>query len=242
MADTEGLAELKQRIIDDPSSVLNDREIMRALITAGDDVVDPNVIDLRSVAIRKLEERLDDLEGHKSSILSAAYDNVAATNLFHRAILSILEPNSFAEFLEFMRGEWADTLRCTIARLCVEAPRVPLDDMPVLQREFGPGVVFLQKDEVDFYITLGREGEPARHITLRQINRGVSKIHGNISDDIRSEALLKIDLGEGNRPGLIVLASDNPEQFMPTHATDLLIFYGSVFERVVQRWLSEDLE
>ena len=60
MADTEGLAELKQRIIDDPSSVLNDREIMRALITAGDDVVDPNVIDLRSVAIRKLEERLDD--------------------------------------------------------------------------------------------------------------------------------------------------------------------------------------
>jgi len=238
---SEALSEIRQKILDDPGSVLNDREVMRALIQAGDEAIDPNVIDLRSVAIKKLEQRLDSLEGHNSTILSAAYDNLATTNLFHRAILALLTPASFSEFLDFLRGDWANSVRCTVARLCLEAPRVELDDMPVLQREFGPGVVFLQKDEVDFYITLGREEEVPRPITLRQVNRGVSKIHGEYADDIRSEALLKIDLGNGNRPGLIVLSSDLTDQFEPNHATDLLVFYGSVFERVVQRWLSEDM-
>jgi len=238
---SEALSEIRQKILDDPGSVLNDREVMRALIQAGDEAIDPNVIDLRTVAIKKLEQRLDNLEGHNSTILSAAYDNMATTNLFHRAILALLTPTSFSEFLDFLRGDWANSVRCTVARLCLEAPRVELDDMPVLQREFGPGVVFLQKDEVDFYITLGREEEAPRPITLRQVNRGVSKIHGEYADDIRSEALLKIDLGNGNRPGLIVLSSDIPDQFEPNHATDLLVFYGSVFERVVQRWLSEDM-
>ena len=238
---SEGLTEIRQKILDNPGSVLNDREVMRALIQAGDEAINPNVIDLRSVAIKKLEQRLDNLEGHNNSIISAAYDNIATTDLFHRAILALLTPNSFSEFLDYLRGDWAESLRCTVARLCLEAPRVDLDDMPVLQREFGPGVVFLQKDEVDFYITLGREEETPRPITLRQVNRGVSKIHGEYADDIRSEALLKIDLGNGSRPGLIVLSSDKPEQFEPNHATDLLVFYGSVFERVIQRWLTEDL-
>lgn len=238
----ESLTEIKQRILEDPASVLDDQDIVRALIQAGDDQVNPNVIDLRSVAIKKLEERLDNLQGHNNSILSAAYDNVATTNLFHRAILSALAPKSFNEFLEFLRGDWASSLRCSVARLCVEAPRVALDDMPILQREFGPGIVFLQKDEVDFYITLGRENEKIRPITLRQVNRGVTKIHGDYAPSIRSEALLKIDLGPDNRPGLLVLASDFEDQFEPNHATDLLVFYGSVFERLVQLWLSDPLQ
>jgi uncharacterized protein YigA (DUF484 family) len=108
--------------------------------------------------------------------------------------------------------------------------------MPALQREFGPGVVFLQKDEIDYYITLGKETEP-RPVTLRQIRKGVTKIHGLNAEHVRSEALMKLDLGFGNRPGLLLMASHNADQFAPNMGTDLLVFYGSVFEKVMQRWL-----
>lgn len=232
------MADIRERILKDPQALLNDREVMRALVSAGDSGLDSNVVDLKSVVMKRLEARLDKMEGHSNHIISAAYDNIASTNHIHRAILELLTPSDFDGFLDFLRGDWAASLSVTVARFCVEAPNVPLADMPVLQREFGPGVVFLQKGEIDYYITLGKEVE-AQPMTLRQVRRGVSKIHGQAADSIRSEALLKIDLGVASRPGLLVLSSDQPEQFDPAQAADLLIFYGSVFEKVVQIWLGD---
>lgn len=239
MSDSKSIDEIKASILQDPHALLNDQEVMRALVAAGDADVDDKVIDLKSVVMRRLESRLDEMQGQKSSILSAAYKNISTTNQVHRAILEVLEPKSFAEFLEFLRGPWAESLKITVSRLCLEAPSVPLEDMPPLQREFGPGVVFLQRGEIDYYITLGKDTEP-RPVSLRQVKKGVPKIHGSFAESIRSEALLKIDLGEGNKHGLIVLGSTLPDQFVPSMGTDLLVFYGSVFEKVVQTWLAHE--
>ncbi|GLQ36092.1 tyrosine recombinase XerC [Amylibacter marinus] len=239
MENNDQLSEIRTRILADPDALLNDQEVMRALVSASDPSANNNVIDLKSVVLRRLEERLDEMEGQKSTILSAAYENISTTNQVHRAILEVLGPNTFTGFLEFLRGPWAESLQVSVARLCLEAPAVPLTDMPPLQREFGPGVVFLQRGEIDYYITLGRD-TAARPITLRQVKKGVPKIHGVHAENIRSEALLKIDLGPGNRPGMIMLGSDNPDQFVPNMGTDLLVFYGSVFERLVQSWLAHE--
>ena len=55
---------------------------------------------------------------------------------------------------------------------------------------------------------------------------------------IRSEACLRLDLGDGRLPGMLVLGSEDPHQFNPTHGTDLLTFFAGVFERAMRRWLS----
>ena len=55
---------------------------------------------------------------------------------------------------------------------------------------------------------------------------------------IRSEALLKLDFGAGRLPGMLALGAEDPHQFKPTHATDLLAFFAGVFERTMRRWLS----
>lgn len=239
MTDTDQMADIRSRILQDPEALLNDREVMRALVAASDADIPSNIIDLKTVVLKRLEGRLDEMEGKNNTIISAAYDNIATTSKVHRAILDVLEPNTFPDFLEFLRTRWAQTLNIDVARLCLEAPAIPLADMPALQREFGPGVVFLQKDEIDYYITLGKEMDP-RPVTLRQIRKGVTKIHGLNAEHVRSEALMKLDLGVGNRPGLLLMASHNPDQFAPNMGTDLLVFYGSVFEKVMQRWLHND--
>ncbi len=67
---------------------------------------------------------------------------------------------------------------------------------------------------IDGYLT-GARGGPARQVTLRQVRDGNPAIFGAIAGSIRSEACLKLDLGAGRLPGLLVLGSEDPHQFTP---------------------------
>jgi len=235
MDDTTQISDFRKRILQDPEALLNDREVMRALISASSNNAPTNVIDLKSVVLKRLEGRVDEIEGQNSNIISAAYKNISTTFRVHSAILEALEPKTFTEFLNFLKTDWANSLGIDVARLCLEAPSISKDDIPQLQTEFGPSVIFLQEGEIDHYITLGQDNDP-RSVTLRQIRKGASNIYSNIAPELRSEALMKLNLGQGNSPGLLLLGSINPDQFLPNMGTDLFIFYGSVFEKVMQRW------
>ena len=235
MDDTTQISDFRKRILQDPEALLNDREVMRALISASSNNAPTNVIDLKSVVLKRLEGRVDEIEGQNSNIISAAYKNISTTFRVHSAILEALEPKTFTEFLNFLKTDWANSLGIDVARLCLEAPSISKDDIPQLQTEFGPSVIFLQEGEIDHYITLGQDNDP-RSVTLRQIRKGASNIYSNIAPELRSEALMKLDLGQGNSPGLLLLGSVNPDQFLPNMGTDLFVFYGSIFEKVMQRW------
>jgi uncharacterized protein YigA (DUF484 family) len=90
---------------------------------------------------------------------------------------------------------------------------------------------------VDDYLTLGRN-MPVRQVTLRQVQPEDHNIYGDKSDYIRSEACIKLDLGDGRLPGMLIMGSEDPHQFTPQQGTDLLTFFGGVFERAMRRWLS----
>ena len=236
MSNIDQISDIRKRILQDPEALLNDREVMRALISASSSNTPTNVIDLKSVVLKRLEGRVEEIEGQNSNIISAAYKNISTTFRVHSAILEALEPKTFSEFLNFLKTDWANTLNIDTARLCLEAPSISQNDIPQLQMEFGPSVVFLQEGEIDHYITLGQDNDP-RPVTLRQIRKGASNIYNDIAPELRSEALMKLDLGEGNSPGLLLLGSTNPDQFLPNMGPDLLVFYGSIFEKIMQRWL-----
>ena len=235
MDDTTQISDFRKRILQDPEALLNDREVMRALISASSNNAPTNVIDLKSVVLKRLEGRVDEIEGQNSNIISAAYKNISTTFRVHSAILEAPAPKTFTEFLNLLKTDWANSLGIDVARLCLEAPSISKDDIPQLQTEFGPSVIFLQEGEIDHYITLGQDNDP-RSVTLRQIRKGASNIYSNIAPELRSEALMKLDLGQGNSPGLLLLGSINPDQFLPNMGTDLFVFYGSIFEKVMQRW------
>jgi uncharacterized protein YigA (DUF484 family) len=64
------------------------------------------------------------------------------------------------------------------------------------------------------------------------------EIFGDKADYIRSEACLKLDLGDGRLPGMLIFGAEDPHQFTPQQGTDLLTFLTGVFERVMRHWLS----
>jgi len=86
------LDQLRAQILSDPALILDDKDVMRALVAASDREMGGNIVDLRGLAMERLEARLDRLEETHRAVIAAAYENLSGTNQVHRAILRMLDP------------------------------------------------------------------------------------------------------------------------------------------------------
>lgn len=228
---------IRDHILNDPSLILEDSELMRALLQADRSSQGRNVVDLRGVLVDRLEERLDRLEDTHREVLAAAYENVAGMNQVHRACLSVLEPDDFAGFLQVLTREVAPILAVEVIRLGLEAPAAEPGASLGPTGPFRDVVVALPAGGADAYVTQGR-GLGARRVTLRQLLHASPDLYGTEAGFVRSEALLRLDLGHGNLGGLLAFGAHDPQRFHPEQGTDLLAFFGGVFERSLRRWLA----
>ncbi|QUJ75347.1 DUF484 family protein [Sulfitobacter albidus] len=225
---------LREAIISQPDVILDDNDVMQALIAANEKAIGANIVDLRGIAMERLENRLDRLEDTHRSVIAAAYENLAGTNQIHRAILRMLDPVEFETFLRDLGGEVAEILRVDSVRLVLES--VQNDSNPAVQR-LGDVLTVAEPGFIDDYLTQGRGGT-VRQVTLRSVQDAAEQIYGPNAEWIRSEACLKLDFGAGRLPGLLVMGAEDPHMFGPQQGTDLLAFFTGVFERTMRRWLS----
>ena len=225
--------DIRKRLLADPGLVLDDAELMRALVLTSERAMGGNVVDLRGMAMERLESRLDRLEETHRAVIAAAYENLASTNQIHRALLRLLEPEKFENFVLTLGGEVAEILRVDSLRLVLESPDGgngglgPLDEVLRVKK---PGYV-------EHYMSGGRP-TPSRPIVLRQGVPPSIGPYGEIAADLRSEALMLLDMGKGRLPGMLAMGAEDPHRFKPGQGTDLITFFTGVFERVLRRWLS----
>lgn len=230
--------DMRDRILAEPERILEDRDLMAALVAANERALGSNIVDLRGIAMERLEARLDRLEDTHRTVVAAAYENLAGTNQVHRAVLQLLEPASFEDFLSRLGSDIAATLRVDSLRLILESQEaVEASAARHLGEAMGDVMGLARPGFVQSALQAGRSGSP-RPIVMRQVVPDSGALHGEKAAYIRSEALLRLDLGPGRLPGLLVMGSEDPHLFKPTHGPDLLAFFGQVFERVMQRWLA----
>ncbi len=72
--------DLRSRILSDPELVLEDPTLMKALIAANERSLGGNIVDLRGIAMERLESRLDRLEDTHRTVIAAAYENLAGND------------------------------------------------------------------------------------------------------------------------------------------------------------------
>ena len=232
MSDPAPLAEdLRARILNEPDMILSDPAVMRALITANEQAMGANIVDLRGVAMERLEDRLTRLEDTHNSVIAAAYENLAGTNQIHRAILAFLEPLEFEAFIRCLGEDVTDILRVGKVRLLLESHKSAMDPTLVEISDV------LSIAEPGFCEDYAGHGKAPRQVTLRGVTPGEGTIYGASNAWVKSEACILLDFGEQRLPGMLAFASDDPHQFSANHGTDLLSFMGSVFERAMRRWL-----
>jgi uncharacterized protein YigA (DUF484 family) len=225
---------LREAIIAQPDVILDDKDVMHALIAANEKIMGANIVDLRGIAMDRLETRLDRLEDTHRSVIAAAYENLAGTNQIHRAVLRMLDPFDFEVFLRDLRGDVAEILRVDAVRLVLETTQAEQDEA---LGNLGDVLTVQPAGYIDDYLTQGRGGKP-RQVTLRQIQGGDRSVYSEKADYIRSEACLKLDFGTGRLPGMLALGAEDPHMFGPHQGSDLLVFFCGVFERIMRRWLS----
>ncbi|MEM8630836.1 MAG: DUF484 family protein [Pseudomonadota bacterium] len=226
-------AQARQVILSDPEVILRDRDLMRALSTANAPGLGDNVVDIRGIAIERLESRLSRLEDTHRSVIAAAYENLAGTNLIQRAVVALLEPADFESFLTALNGEVAEIMRVNSIRLVLET--VQTEDRSLLHDRFGAVLATRPPGFVDDYTAARGQ---VRRVLLRQMRPLNDALYGEDADWVQSEACLRLELGQGRLPGMLTLASEDPHQFKQGQGTDLLSFFADVFERVMRRWLN----
>ncbi len=226
--------DLREKIIARPEAILEDRDLMKALIAANERAMGSNIVDLRGIAMERLERRLERLEDTHRGVIAAAYENLAGMNLIHRAVLRMLDPADFEAFMLDLGGEVAEILRVDVVRLVLETRQDQHN--PAVER-LGKVLITAEPGFVRRYLG-ERDDSPARPVLLRQLAEQDERIFGKSGYWIRSEACIRLDLGAGRLPGLLIMGAEDPHQFKPGQGTDLLAFFGGVFERAMRRWLT----
>ena len=230
MSDEALTPELRQALLHDPSAILMDRALMRAIVGAHEAGVGANVIDIRGRAMTALEARLDRLESAHEHVIAAAYDNQSGMNTVHRAVLSLLEPVDFDGFLENLQTDLADILRVDTLVLVMET--ATKEGKP----ELGGPLTMAPSGTVARAIAGGRRGQPSGEVILRRLAHVTAGLHGA---PVASEALIPLDLGPNRMPALLLMGSDEPGRFSAAQGTDLLRFFGQAFRLALLRWLDE---
>ena len=228
--------DLRDKILAQPDRVLEDSDVMNALVSANERAMGSNIVDLRGIAMQRLENRLDRLEDTHRSVIAAAYENLAGTNQVHRAILQLRDPGSFEDFLTILGTDVARTLRVDTVRLVLETGQEDGgNDLAV--RRLGDVLQLSPKGMVTGYMASGRS-VTSRPVVLRSVTARAAQVYGSKAGDIRSEAVMRLDFGKGRMPAMLVFGSEDPHQFKSLHGTDLLAFFAGVFERLMRRWLA----
>lgn len=225
---------LRDFVLTNPAAVLEDPEMMAALVSADDDRRGGNVVDLRGVAIARLEDRLGRLEDTHQNVLSAAYDNVATTRQVHRAILAMMGPLELETFLRCLATDVADILRVSSMRILLET-KLP-SDVPTIPDTYGV-LAPVKAGEIETYLDTWQSGRNPE-VVLRRVIRDLPQIHHQGHGKIRSEALMRLELGSAFPAALLAMGATDVQQYQPGHATDLFELFGRIFERTLRSFLA----
>lgn len=229
--------QIRAHILKDPSSVLEDQDIIQALVSARAKSEDRRVVDLRGVLLDRLEDRLERLEGTHRDVVAAAYENLAGTQQIHRAVLAILQARDFGSLFWALTDKVKSVLTLDDIRICVEAdglevgmplgPEGPYRNL-LLGLPIGGAAAYCGQETL----------WPGKRVILRRTTAAAPLIYQEGAEALGSEAILKLEVGSGAVPMLLILGSNNPARFQPEQATDLLAFLALSFEAVMEQWLT----
>jgi len=151
--------------------------------------------------------------------------------------LAVMEPKSFEDFLQAVAVELPGIMALDAIMLCFEGDGVLAGQALGPHGPMRRTLLGLPPGGAAAYCGDTGEVETSR-VLLRRTTRAASLLYRDDASTIMSEAILKLDLGEGRNPGLLVFGSRDANRFHSEQGTDLLTFLGAAFGLAVQRWLA----
>jgi len=183
------------------------------------------VVDLQQAMVEKLRKDVSKLRAEQDEIIANSRDNLGTQERIHKAVLALLEAETFEHFIEIITSDLVLLLDVDVVCLCIErtksiGPRPSLEGLELL----APGSV----DRI-----MGKQ----RLVLLRDEINGDPEIFGAASDLVRSDALLRLHPSPSAPVGLLAFGTRHPGYFHPGQGTELLSFLGRIIEFGIRAWL-----
>ena len=227
---------LREEILTKAHEILNDEILLKALIGANDKNLGGKIVDLRSVAMQKMDGELKKLKRSNQQVIATAYENLVGMKQVHQVVLRSLEQNNFGEFIANLDTEACDVLRVDCIKLGLET-HSSLQNTEKYDSNLSKLLDFYPINFVDTYISQG-ENNGSDDVVLRPTPKGCEQLYGKLSKNLKSEGCIKLKIGNEKIIGILALASKEREKFTAQQGVELLKFMGSVFERRISHWLN----
>ncbi len=182
------------------------------------------VVDLQQFMVERLRRDLTRLRGLQDEMVSNSRDNLSTQDRIHKAALALLSAESFEQLIEIVTTDLAVLLDVDAAALCVEATA---EDAP----RSVEGVQVLPSGLVDHLLGAGRE------VLLRDESEGDRAVFGPAAGLVRSDALIRLQIGHNVPVGLLAFGTRHPGYFNAGQGTELLTFLARVLEHCLRQWL-----
>ena len=227
---------LREEILAKAHEILNDETSLRALIEASDKNLGNKIVDIRSVAMKKMDGELKKLKRSNQQVIATAYENLVGMKQVHQVVLKSLEQNNFDEFITNLNTEACDILKVDCIRLGLET-HPSLHNNKNYDSSLSELLDLYPVNFVDTYISQG-ENNNTDDVILRPTPKGSDQLYGKLSKNLKSEGCIKLKIGNEKVIGILALASNEREKFTAQQGVELLKFMGNVFERRISHWLN----
>ncbi|MCM2343744.1 MAG: DUF484 family protein [Alphaproteobacteria bacterium] len=234
------MSEIMSRPPEDKSPTLNEQDVINWLrqhprflsqhpelldiMTPPKENFGKGVADFQHYMVQRLKADRDEVLETAREIVENTRANMNSQTRIHRAILMLLEAAHFEAFVSTITLDFPSLLDIDIVSLIVETdgqivPQIHLQGV----RAVPPGTVhLLMKD---------------KPIILEANIQGLDEIYGGGAGLVKSQALLKLHIGDDAPAAMIAFGSRDPLAFESTQGTELIAFLGCVTERLFQSWL-----
>jgi uncharacterized protein YigA (DUF484 family) len=207
-----------------PAFLADDPELLAAMLPSGSDN-SGNVVDLQNFVIQRLQRESDRLKAANADLAAIHDGALVAHARVQEAVLALLGARSFDHFIALATGEVPGLLALDILTFCLESPENP-PPPPAFQ-----GVRVLPEGSVD--ALLGSDHD----LLIGPGMRADPIVFGPDAALLRSQALVRIRLGDSAPAGVLALGSRFADAFEGEVAAELLGFFGRVVEQCIRIWL-----
>lgn len=183
------------------------------------------IADFQSYMIDRLKADKTKAETTTQEIVKTARNNMNNQARIHRAVLALLEAQSFDEFIQAITMDLTAMLDIDITALIVESNG---HDIPHIQTS---GIRVVPSGTIDKWMT-------GQNTLLQSDIGGIEAIYGGGANLVRSQALVRVDISLDTPPAILAFGSRDPQLFQDGQGTEQVSFLARVVERLFRTWLN----
>lgn len=182
------------------------------------------IADFQTYMIERLKaDKTEAIETAKE-IVETARHNMNNQTRIHRAVLRLLEAESFEEFIESITADLTTLLNVDITSLVIESDGEKIPHVTL------PGIRIIPAGTLDKWMM-------GKNILHQSDISGIETVYGAGANLVRSQVLVRVDVSQKTPPAILAFGSRDPMMFQSGQGTEQVSFLAGVVERCIRSWL-----